>query len=151
MGILAGPAVSNQERRCSCRSYEDRAGESIVARETPNYKGLAPASPMASRVHSRSSHSDTACEVLLRSVLWRRGLRFRKLAKDLPGKPDIVFRAAKVAVFCDGDFWHGKDWDQRRAKLRRGTNPAYWTKKIETNMARDQRNTEELVSLGWLV
>lgn len=122
-----------------------------MARTTPSYKGLRPASSTASRVHARSSRSDTKCEVSLRRELWRRGLRFQKLVQGLPGRPDIVFKGALVAIFCDGDFWHGKDWARRRARLERGTNATYWTRKIETNMARDAKVNEQLRSAGWCV
>lgn len=123
-----------------------------MARTTPSYRDLTPASETASRVHSRSSKkSDTKCEQVLRSHLFRLGLRFRKDVKSLPGRPDIVFPGPKVLVFCDGDFWHGKNWEQRKAKLTKGTNPKYWVKKIETNMARDDRRNAELESMGWTV
>ena len=79
------------------------------------------------------------------------GLRFRKNVKALPGKPDIVFIGARVAVFCDGDFWHGRKWQQLREKLDQGTNPQYWSAKISTNMERDLRNTALLESDGWQV
>ena len=122
-----------------------------MTRSTPSYVGLKPASETASRAHSRSSHSDTACERALRSALWRMGFRFRKNVKALPGKPDIVFTRQRVAIFCDGDFWHGKDWELRKAKLKNGTNPSYWVKKIETNIARDQRHNAALAAEGWAV
>lgn len=89
--------------------------------------------------------------MLLRKELWRRGLRFRLHASDLPGKPDIVFRRARVAVFCDGDFWHGRRFRERLEKLARGSNAAYWTAKIAANVARDRRNTRSLRAAGWMV
>jgi len=78
-------------------------------------------------------------------------LRYRKNLKSLPGTPDVVFLRAKVAVFCDGDFWHGRDWSRRKALLARGTNPAYWIAKIEGNMARDRRIDDTLKASGWTV
>jgi DNA mismatch endonuclease (patch repair protein) len=95
--------------------------------------------------------TDTAHELLLRRVLWRRGLRFRKHAAGLPGRPDVVFPGARVAVFCDGDFWHGRDWPTRRARLARGTNAAYWLAKIARNLERDAEATALLERQGWLV
>ncbi len=86
---------------------------------------------------------------MLRRTLWRRGLRYRKNAPDLPGRPDIVFRSARLAVFCDGDFWHGADWESRKAKLAQGHNAAYWVAKIERNRARDAEVNERLRSMGW--
>lgn len=128
------------------------ASEDAVAPEAPSYKGLEPASPRASAsARGASRKSDTGCEVKLRSVLWRAGARFRKNVKDLPGKPDIVFPGPGLAVFCDGDFWHGKDWETRRQKLLKGNNPGYWIAKIERNRQRDQENTAKLEAEGWAV
>jgi DNA mismatch endonuclease, patch repair protein len=79
------------------------------------------------------------------------GLRYRKNVKTLPGKPDIVFVKARVAIFCDGDFWHGRDWVNLRFKLERGTNPDYWIAKIKSNIERDLRNNKLLSEAGWLV
>jgi DNA mismatch endonuclease (patch repair protein) len=79
------------------------------------------------------------------------GLRFRKNVRDLPGRPDIVFRRHRVAVFCDGDFWHGRNWIQRRRKLKQGANSSYWVAKIRANIERDKRHDERLRQLGWTV
>lgn len=95
--------------------------------------------------------SDTIPELLLRKELWRRGLRYRLCCPDLPGRPDIVFRAKRVAIFCDGDFWHGRDWPQRSEKLATGKNADYWIPKIEANMLRDRRNARLLTEAGWEV
>jgi len=84
-------------------------------------------------------------------MLWRAGFRYRKNVKSLPGKPDLVFMSHRVAVFCDGDFWHGRNWEGLRAKLSRGHNAPYWVSKVETNRKRDLMNTERLQSEGWLV
>src|SRR5690606_11852521 len=93
----------------------------------------------------------TKPERILRSLLWKRGLRFRKNYSALPGRPDIVFTRARVVVFCDGDFWHGKNWAERRPRLAVGANASYWTRKIEANMIRDQQRTQALASEGWEV
>jgi DNA mismatch endonuclease (patch repair protein) len=69
----------------------------------------------------------------------------------LPGKPDVVFVAAKVAVFCDGDFWHGRHWQDLRERLRRGANGTYWIAKIHANRKRDKRVNIELRNTGWRV
>lgn len=122
-----------------------------MASKVPSYKGLKPASEAASRVKSANRRQDTLHEVLLRRHLWRLGLRFRKNVTTLPGKPDIVFPSVKVAVFCDGDFWHGRDWESRQEKLRRGTNASYWLAKIGSNIERDARNTALLKKAGWSV
>jgi DNA mismatch endonuclease, patch repair protein len=90
-------------------------------------------------------------EVLLRSVLWRRGYRFRKHVRDLPGNPDLVFAAQRVAVFCDGDFWHGRNWPQLRVELSRRSNAAYWVAKIDANRTRDRVRRRALRAQGWSV
>jgi len=89
-----------------------------------SYAGLKPASSRASKAARGSSKkSNTKCELLLRRELWKRGCRFRVDVRDLPGRPDIVFSKARVVVFCDGDFWHGRNWEERQKKLPRGTTP----------------------------
>ena len=92
---------------------------------------------------------DTSIEILLRTELWSRGLRYRKNCNTLPGKPDIVFIGKKVAVFCDSEFWHGYDWDNQKGRI--GTNRDYWIPKIERNIARDREVTEQLESMGFTV
>jgi DNA mismatch endonuclease (patch repair protein) len=119
--------------------------------KVPRFSSFKPASETASRIKQRNRSRDTKTEVLLRKELWRRGLRYRLYASDLPGKPDIVFRRARVVVFCDGDFWHGRRWRSRREKLARGANALYWTAKIAANVARDRRNTRLLRAAGWTV
>jgi DNA mismatch endonuclease (patch repair protein) len=94
---------------------------------------------------------ETAHEKTLRALLWRSGLRFRKNVASLPGKPDIVFTRRKVVVFCDGDFWHGRNWQQLSAKLNTGANPTYWLLKIKTNRERDLRTDKLLQEAGWMV
>jgi DNA mismatch endonuclease (patch repair protein) len=83
--------------------------------------------------------------------LWRRGFRYRKNRADLPGAPDIVFNGARVIVFVDGDFWHGKNWETLKTKLERGHNSEYWVRKIQRNMARDLEQTRDLTATGWIV
>ncbi|HEY6321583.1 MAG TPA: very short patch repair endonuclease [Thermoanaerobaculia bacterium] len=119
---------------------------------TPSFKGRHPTSARASAAaRGASRKTDTRCEVTLRSLLWRAGARFRKDVPSLPGRPDIVFPRARLVVFCDGDFWHGKDWSSRRRKLARGVNASYWVGKIEANRARDRRQTAQLEDSGWTV
>lgn len=118
----------------------------------PSYKGLRPASARASvAARGSSKKTDTRCEVMMRRALWAAGCRYRKNAKDLPGQPDVIFPGARIAVFCDGDFWHGRDWESRRQKLSRGTNSEYWLAKIQRNMERDRQNTQRLQEMGWTV
>jgi len=125
---------------------------SKMPRNAASYTGLAPASAHASSAARGSSKkTDTKPELILRRALWRAGLRYRKNVSTLPGKPDIVFPGARVAVFCDGDFWHGKAWKHRREKLSSGTNPDYWIRKIEGNMKRDRAHNRALLRAGWRV
>lgn len=120
--------------------------------KTPSYKGLEPASERASAAARGSSRkTETRCEVVLRKVLWRAGARYRKNVRDLPGKPDVVFRGVRLAVFCDGDFWHGRNWDERRRKLAQGSNAGYWVAKIERNRQRDREHDRALQAEGWTV
>ena len=69
----------------------------------------------------------------------------------MPGNPDIVFMRARVAVFCDGDFWHGRNWPQLRKQLARRANPDYWLAKITYNMRRDLRLRRQLRRAGWTI
>jgi DNA mismatch endonuclease, patch repair protein len=118
----------------------------------PSFKGCRPASARASAAATGASRkTGTLCEVKVRSLLWRAGARFRKDVPSLPGRPDIVFPRARLVVFCDGDFWHGKDWCSRRRKLARGINATYWVGKIEANRARDRLQTAQLEACGWTV
>lgn len=92
---------------------------------------------------------DTTIELALRKALWQRGIRYRKKYKGLIGKPDIVITKYRIAVFCDSDFWHGYDWENRKARIK--SNQNYWIPKIERNMKRDREVTAALVEQGWIV
>lgn len=92
---------------------------------------------------------DTTIELRLRKALWVRGVRYRKNYKKLIGKPDIAITKYKIAVFCDSDYWHGYDWENRSQHIK--SNRDYWVPKIERNMERDQKVTETLQNDGWLV
>src|SRR5205085_6946399 len=122
-----------------------------MVRKAPSFTGLKPASAAASHAKRSNTRVDTQHELLLRRELWRMGLRFRKNVATLPGKPDIVFPSARIVVFCDGDFWHGRKWQELKTKLEQGTNAAYWSAKIAANIERDKRNTGLLESEGWQV
>jgi len=87
----------------------------------------------------------------LRRTLWHRGLRFRKNLAALPGKPDIVFTKARLAIFCDGDFWHGRNWRELSSHLRGGFNAGYWHRKIRANILRDRSTTRLLEHMCWRV
>lgn len=104
--------------------------------------------------HKAMSHiksKDTSIEVTLRKALWRKGYRYRKNYKALPGRPDIVLTKEKIAIFCDGEFFHGKNWQILRPKLLTGSNPEFWVNKIECNRKRDDENEKKLLFLGWTV
>lgn len=95
--------------------------------------------------------SNTSIEIALRKALWKQGIRYRKNYKELPGKPDIVITKHKIVVFCDSEFFHGKDWEVLKPRLEAGNNPDYWTKKIARNMERDDEINKQLLFLGWTV
>ena len=92
---------------------------------------------------------DTAIECILRKELWSLGYRYRKNYKKLVGKPDIVLTKHKIAVFCDSEFWHGKDYEKSVGRI--GTNQSYWKRKIARNIERDKEVTETLEKDGWKV
>ena len=94
---------------------------------------------------------DTSIELRLRKALWHKGYRYRKNYKDLPGKPDIALTKYKIAIFCDSEFFHGKDWEILKLRLEKGKNPEYWLKKIERNRNRDWETDRKLLFLGWTV
>jgi len=124
----------------------------MVINKRASYKGLSPASEQSSAAgKGASKKSNTRPEILLRKAMWKAGLRYIKNVEELPGKPDIVFRGAHLAIFCDGDFWHGKNWASRKKKLKRGSNADYWISKIESNIKRDKNNTQQLKQQGWTV
>jgi len=95
---------------------------------------------------SRIRTRDTDIEQMVRSELHKRGFRFRKHPKDMPGKPDIVFPRARVAVFVDGDFWHGYRFPAWRDKVS-----SFWRDKISKNRLRDERTFKKLRRTGWRV
>ncbi len=92
---------------------------------------------------------DTTIELSLRKALWSKGIRYRKNCKTLIGKPDIAITKYKIAVFCDSEYWHGYDWENRNQKIK--SNREYWIPKIERNMARDQEVSAALEQDGWTV
>ena len=117
----------------------------------PRFTGLTPASEASSRAKRANPSSETATELRLRRELWRRGLRYRKDVRTVTGRPDLMFRRAGVVVFCDGDFWHGRDWRSLRLRLTRHANSDYWVAKIRRNMQRDEQVTALLRRQGWRV
>lgn len=110
---------------------------------------LTPEQRRKNMQHIRSK--DTSIEVMLRKALWAKGYRYRKNPKNLPGKPDIVLTKYKIAVFCDGEFFHGKDWEILKPKLEKSKNSDYWIRKISRNIERDDEVNKELLFQGWTV
>jgi DNA mismatch endonuclease (patch repair protein) len=118
---------------------------------TPSFAGFRPSSAASSRAKQANLSRNTLPELCLRRALWRLGLRYRTHWQKLPGRPDIVFPRARLAIFCDGDFWHGRNWAQLRPVLQRRANPLYWVAKIAANRARDERTRRAIRRRGWQV
>lgn len=91
----------------------------------------------------------TKPELVLAKAMWALGLRYRKNSRSIFGKPDFSFKKYKVAVFVDGEFWHGKDWEQRKVEIK--GNREFWIAKIERNIRRDMEVTGRLKAEGWTV
>ena len=96
-------------------------------------------------------NKDTSIELKLRKKLWSKGYRYRKNVNNLPGKPDIVLTKYQIVIFCDSEFFHGKDWDVLKLKLKKSNNSEYWIKKIKRNMQRDDEINKKLSFMGWTV
>jgi DNA mismatch endonuclease (patch repair protein) len=99
-----------------------------------------------SQLMSRIRGKNTGIELAMFRQLRRLGLRFQKHRRDLPGSPDIVVREAKLAVFVDGDFWHGRDFPEWQGKLA-----PEWKRKIAANISRDRIQRGRLRRMGWSV
>ena len=97
---------------------------------------------------SRVRLKNGKAETILAKKIWHKGYRYRRNYKKLPGSPDVSILRYRVAVFVDGEFWHGENWEERKAKLKH--NREYWIEKIEENMARDKRVDAQLQELGWI-
>lgn len=109
-------------------------------------------SPEQRKKNMRNIRSqDTSIETQLRKALWSKGYRYRKNYKKLPGKPDIVLSKYKIAIFCDGEFFHGKDWEVLKPRLQNSNNSEYWISKIERNRERDDEVNKQLLFMGWTV
>lgn len=86
---------------------------------------------------------------MLRKALWSKGYRYHKNYMKLPGKPDIVLAQYKIAIFCDGEFFHGKDWEELKSRLEKGNNSEFWISKISRNRERDDEINKKLLFEGW--
>lgn len=100
---------------------------------------------------SRIGQRDTAPEMAVRRMLHAMGYRYRLHAKELPGRPDIVFRPKKAVIFVHGCFWHGHSNTACPISHIPKSNTAFWSAKILRNKFRDQRNTNALREMGWRV
>ncbi len=94
---------------------------------------------------------DTGIEVKLRKALWNKGYRYRKNYGNLPGKPDIALTKYKIAIFCDSEFFHGKDWEVLKPRLEKSNNSQYWISKISRNRERDDKINKKMLFEGWTV
>lgn len=110
---------------------------------------LTPEQRRKNMQHIRSNN--TKIEIILRKALWHRGYRYRINYKKLPGKPDIVLTKYKIAIFCDGEFFHGKDWEFLKPRLEKGDNGSFWISKISRNRERDDEINKKLLFMGWTV
>jgi DNA mismatch endonuclease (patch repair protein) len=102
-----------------------------------------------SQLMAKIRATNTKPEIALRKALWAFNIRYRINDKSLPGKPDVAIKKYRLAIFIDGEFWHGHNWEDKRAKIK--TNTAYWIPKIERNMQRDAQATHELEAAGYTV
>ena len=97
----------------------------------------------------RVRNKDSQIELKLRRTLWHAGYRYRKNVRSIFGCPDIVFLRLKIAIFCDSEFWHGFDWENRKHDFK--SRQDFWIPKIERNMARDREVNARLAAEGWTV
>jgi DNA mismatch endonuclease (patch repair protein) len=109
-----------------------------------NYETTPEIRKRMSKVRLKNGRAET----ILAKRLWHEGFRYRRNYKALPGSPDIALTKYHIAVFVDGEFWHGENWEERKKKLK--NNRAYWIEKIEENMARDKRVDAQLREMGWI-
>ena len=98
---------------------------------------------------SANKGEGTKLEILFGKLLWNAGIRYCKNDKKVFGKPDFVIRKMKIAIFCDGEFWHGKNWEERKKDHK--TNCEFWYSKIEKNIERDRKVNVKLKSEGWKI
>lgn len=118
-------------------------------KKEPRFSGEV--SDKSHKTMSRIRGKDTSIELALRKALWKKGHRYRKNYKEIPGRPDIALTKHKIAIFCDSEFFHGKDWEVLKPRLQQGKNPDYWIAKIERNMERDIEKDQALQFAGWTV
>ena len=104
--------------------------------------------PEISKRMSRVKLKRNGSEILLAKALWHKGYRYRLNYKKLPGSPDIAITKYHIAIFIDGEFWHGKDFEEKKKHLK--SNKEFWIEKIEENIKRDEKNDILLRQMGWI-
>lgn len=104
--------------------------------------------PEVSKRMSKLSKKTSKVEKKLAKALWHKGYRYRLNYKELPGTPDIALTKYNIAIFVDGEFWHGKDFEERKKRIK--NNKEYWIEKIQENIDRDKRNDRLLIEKGWI-
>ena len=102
-----------------------------------------------SKIMGKIRAKNTKPEMLFRRALWAKGVRYRVDSKTIPGRPDVSIKKHKLAIFIDGEFWHGHSWEERKAKLK--SNREFWIPKIERNRQRDREVNAQLENLGYTV
>ncbi len=102
-----------------------------------------------SKIMSKIRGKNTKPELLFRKALWKKGIRYRVDSKKFPGKPDVSIQKYKLAIFIDGEFWHGYNWPERKETLK--SNLGFWIPKIERNMQRDREVNSQLAEMGFTV
>ncbi|GGK23275.1 very short patch repair endonuclease [Yeosuana aromativorans] len=102
-----------------------------------------------SKIMSKIRGKNTKPELVFRKALWEKGVRYRINNKTLPGKPDISIQKYKLAIFIDGEFWHGYNWNERKETIQ--SNRTFWIPKIERNIQRDEEVNQQLTDLGYSV
>ena len=110
---------------------------------------IVPTSPQRSANMRAVKASGSQIEVMLAKALWAKGYRYRKNCKNVFGKPDFVLKKHKMVIFCDSEFWHGKDWNNKKKEIH--SNIKFWHTKIESNIQRDKVVTKQLKKEGWKV
>ncbi|QNL47891.1 very short patch repair endonuclease [Olivibacter sp. SDN3] len=124
-------------------------GEELI--KVPRFKEAAGfyTNKQRSKIMSKIKGKDSKPELLLRKALWAKNLRFRLHDKSLPGKPDIIIKKYKLAIFIDGEFWHGHNWEQNKNRIK--SNRAFWIPKIQRNMQKDRQDRDQLQAMGFTV
>jgi DNA mismatch endonuclease (patch repair protein) len=126
-------------------SYEDNKIKVPRFNEASGFYTTKKRSKIMSKIRSKN----TKPELLFRKALWKEGVRYRVDSKKLPGKPDVSIQKYKLAIFIDGEFWHGYNWDERKDKIK--NNRGFWIPKIERNMQRDREVNRQLNTMGYTV